>query len=91
MLYYPSKVAEIDGITLGFTLDDKLVLGLSVDDEGMKKENLERAKRFLKLLFVDYDCYMGIVISEEPAPLSEKLFVRAASHPLTMYSRGIGG
>lgn len=88
-LYYPSRIAELDGVMLGFTLDEKLVLGLSVDDEGMKKENLEKAKRLLDVLFRDYQCYKGVVITDEPVPLSEHEFVRATTHPLTMYCRGI--
>ena len=74
---------------IDFQRSDKLVLGLSVDDEGMKSDRLQQATRLLELLFVDYGCYMGIITTEEPVPLSEKLFVRAASHPLTMHSRGI--
>lgn len=89
-LYYPSKVASIVHVSLGFTTDDKLVLGLSVDDEGIKQENLEHAKQLLERLFMDYECYMGVITTEEPVPLSERLFVQAAALPLTMHSRGIG-
>lgn len=83
-LYLKSKHAEFDAITLGFTSDDQLVLGLDIDDEGMQPENEERARSVLMALGHKYGCYLGLITVERGPPLSEESFQLESRNPLTV-------
>jgi len=87
-LYLKPKRPEIAGAVLGFTSDDQLVLGLSVDDESERPENLERAKELLSGLAEEFNGHHGLILVEEPPPHSEDVFQRKAddSHALCLYS-----
>lgn len=80
-LYLKAKQQDIDQAILGFTTDDQLVLGLSIDDAEEKPENLERAKELLSLLTEDYGGYRGLILVEQPPPNSEEMFVRQPDDP----------
>lgn len=79
-IYLKAKRRDIDQAILGFTTDDQLVLGLSIDDEE-KPENLECAKELLFLLAEDYGCHRGLILVEQPPPNSEEMFVRQPDDP----------
>lgn len=80
-IYLQAKQQDMDHATLGFTMDDQLVLGLSMDDAEEKPENLERAKELLALLAEEYGCHRGIILVEQPPPNSEEMFVRQPDDP----------
>ena len=62
---------------LGFTRDDQVVLGLSLDDEEMLPTTQAEAEQVMHCLMRDFDGHRGVVGSELPAPLSEAAFSRA--------------
>lgn len=80
-LYLKAKQQDIDQVILGFTTDDQLVLGLSIDDAEEKPENLERAKELLSLLAEDYGGHRGLILMEQPPPNSEEMFVQQPDDP----------
>ncbi len=88
-IYLKAKRQDIDQAVLGFTTDDQLVLGLSIDDGEERPENLERAKELLSLLAEDYGCHRGLILVEQPPPDREETFVRQPDEPnsFCLYSR----
>lgn len=76
-LYLTAKHTELSRVVLGFTRDDKLVLGVSVDDEGELPEKLVIARRWLRSLASDFGCLFGAIFVEEPPPDSEEAFLAA--------------
>ncbi|MBD2018652.1 hypothetical protein H6F43_00440 [Leptolyngbya sp. FACHB-36] len=87
-LYLKAKQQDLDQAILGFTTDDRLVLGLSIDDAEERPENLERAKELLSLLAEEYGCHRGLILVEQPPPNSEEMFVRQPDdpHSICLYS-----
>ncbi len=79
---------ELTSVILGFTADDQLVLGLSIDDEGMRPENETKAKDLLHRLAEQYGCHLGLVTVEEPPPRDESAFRAAEGQPLTVSFKG---
>lgn len=71
--------------TLGFTTDNQLVLGLSIDDAGAKPENLHSAKLMLRDLARKYRGYLGVVTVELPPPLNEWEFRKIVKDSLTVF------
>ena len=67
-VYLKPKRAELTNVILGFTADDQLVLGLSIDDEGMRPENAAKAKELLYPLIGQYRCHLGMIAVEQPPP-----------------------
>jgi hypothetical protein len=84
-VYLPSRQADIDGVVLGFTEDDQLVLGLSIDDAGMKPENEARARSLLVDLAKEYDCHLGLITCERPPGLSTSAFLAESENSMTVY------
>jgi hypothetical protein len=71
--------ARIERAILGFTRDDQLVLGLSVStSEHMQEDGWEageaRAHELLTHFAEAYRCHLGLILLEEPPPLSEAEF-----------------
>ncbi len=60
-----SDRADVDGITIVFTTDGKVVLGLLLD------KPRRAAAELLGTLVDDYGCAMGVVTTEQPAPSSQ--------------------
>jgi hypothetical protein len=84
-VYLTAKAPDVDRITLAFTRDDQLVVGLSIDDEGAQPENEVIAKALLGHLMEAYGCHAGLVIVETYPPQGEREFQARAQHPLTVF------
>ena len=72
-------------ITLCFTVDNQLVLGLSFDDAGMRPENEARAKKLLNVLMAQFKGDLGLITVEEPPPFSTEEFLEMESATLTVH------
>jgi hypothetical protein len=83
--YHKSKYHDITQTMIAFTTDNQVVFGLSIDDEGMKPENLSRARNLLQTLAENYEGHVGLIAVEQPPELSEISFRRAKDHQLTVY------
>jgi hypothetical protein len=57
------------GAILAFDTDNQVIFGLSMDDEGAKAENTERAKVLLHGMAGALGATHGFIAVEEPAPL----------------------
>jgi hypothetical protein len=79
------KSSPIAYVMLGFTTDGQLILGLSIDDEGMLDENLTTAIQLLHQMAQEYQGHLGLILVETPPPLSEIDFREAAYLPLASY------
>lgn len=73
-IYLTSKVPDISQAILSFTVDDLLILGLSIDDEGALPENQLRAEKLLESIARQYDCHLGLIRVDQPPPMSEAEF-----------------
>ncbi len=87
-LYINSKLPEISGAISRFASDDKLVIGLSVDDSEDKEETLEFSKALLRKIIHVFDCSPGFIMFEEPPPDDEKSFKMKISSEYSLYSLG---
>lgn len=85
-VYLSSKREDIHSIILGFTTDNQLVLGLSIDDESEKAENEVIAKILLEKLMTEFDCHAGIIRAETPPPTSEIELLKLQEDPFTLFS-----
>ena len=77
------KAPEFDDATLGFTTDNRLILGLSIDDIDAKSENLSKAKGALQELAQKYDGFLCLVSVELPPPRNELQFRELAKAGFT--------
>jgi hypothetical protein len=89
-VYLLPKDKEFDRIILSFTLDNQLIVGLAIDDEGMQQENIQRARILLDGLMEDFKCHAGLVVCENPPPVSESEFLSQSSTPLTEFYKTSG-
>ena len=64
-----------------FTSDDQLIVGLSLDDEGMRPTVQSEAERVMHRLMEEFDGHRGLIGVEWAPPLSETSFA-AADGPL---------
>jgi hypothetical protein len=87
-LYLKSKQAEFTRVILHFTADDRIILGLCIDDEGAQPKNLERAKTLLTTLRTEFSGDRGLILVEQPPPDSEQIFekINEDSYPFCLYS-----
>jgi hypothetical protein len=87
-LYLRPKQADFTGVILQFTADDRIILGLSIDDTGAEPKNLERAKVLLNTLRSEFSGDRGLILVEQPPPDSEQIFekINEDSYPLCVYS-----
>lgn len=76
---------SIDQVTLCFTVDNQIVFGLSIDDEGKRLENEKRARKILEELMQQFNSRLGLIIVENAPPFSEIEFLAMISAPLTMH------
>ena len=77
-LQFPRRAFSVDlktqdpslaGATLAFDTDNQVIFGVSMDDEGAKTENLERAKILLHEIAQALGGSHGFIGVEEPPPL----------------------
>jgi hypothetical protein len=79
--YLASKLKKTIGASLAFTLDGKVVLGVTLDDSdednpmGGSREVGRRARKLLKRLLAEFDCEQAMIATEQSA-LADGLFVR---------------
>jgi hypothetical protein len=87
-LYLKSQKTEFSRVILSFTTDDKMILGLCIDDAGAKPKNLARAKELLSMMVEEFGGYRGLILVEDPPPDNEEVFQQISedSHPLCLYS-----
>jgi hypothetical protein len=75
-VYLKQQDASLERAILSFTPDDKVIFGVSIDDEGAKPENLERAKNLLHEMAERLHGHAGLIAVEQPPPWTEN-----PSHP----------
>lgn len=71
---------------IAFTRDDRLVLGVSIDDWNMDPRKQHEAERILNRLMSEFDGDHGLVTVEEPPPLSEESFMATGRRIVTARS-----
>lgn len=67
--YLKTRDTSLTGATLAFDADNQVIFGVSMDDEGAKTENLERAKTLLHEMAQALGGSHGFIAVEEPPPL----------------------
>jgi len=78
-VYLKAQDVRLAGAILGSTADNQVIFGVSLDDEGAKAENRDRAKMFLHEMAEAFGWRHGFIGVEAPPPLSGK---RDAPGPL---------
>ena len=68
-VYLKPLDGSLAGAVLAFDLDNQVIFGLSIDDEGSKSENLGRAKALLHEMAEGFRATRGFIAVEEPPPL----------------------
>lgn len=86
-VYLQAKDSEVDHLILSFTTDDQLVVGLSIDDEGMKPENEQKAKKILNEIMQDFKCHSGLIAVEMPPPANQSEFLSQTASTYTVFFR----
>jgi hypothetical protein len=71
-VYLKTLDASLAGANLAFDVDNQVIFGVSMDDEGAKAENLERAKTLLHEMAQTLGATRGFIGVEEPPPLRGK-------------------
>ena len=84
-VYLTPNQAGIDRVILSFSSDNQVVLGLSIDDEEESSENVVIAKELLLNLMEKYNCHLGLITVEQPAPVNEEAFRNQMKSPYTIY------
>src|ERR1035438_5274323 len=67
---------SLEWAILGFTTDDRVIFGISFDDEGGKVENFERGKALLHEMARVLGACEGFIGVEQGAPLTGTLFAQ---------------
>jgi hypothetical protein len=68
-VYLKTRDVSLAGAILSFTTDNQVIFGVSLEDEGAKPENLERAKILLHEIAQAFGGCNGFIGVEEPPPL----------------------
>ena len=68
-VYLKARNPSLTGAILAFDVDNQVIFGLSIDDEGARPENLERAKTLLHEMAHAFQATHGFIGVEEPPPL----------------------
>jgi hypothetical protein len=91
VIHLTSSRPEFSHAWLGFTRDNQLVIGVSVDDADDESPGaFIAAERALQELVERFDCHLGLAGVELPAPLSEQACARARSAVFVTYQRSRG-
>ncbi len=72
--YLHSGISEISSLALTFTLDHKIIYGITIEIEDEEK-SLVLAEKYLDELYVTYQGIRGGIFYEEPAPLHTTEFL----------------
>lgn len=70
--YLKTLNTSLAGAILAFDVDNQVIFGVSMDDEGAKAENLERAKNLLNEMAQMLGATHGFIGVEQPPPLRGK-------------------
>ena len=68
-VHLKTRDTSFAGATLAFDADNRVIFGVSMDDEGAQPENLERAKNLLHAMAQALKGSHGFIGVEEPPPL----------------------
>jgi hypothetical protein len=71
--YLKTTDVSLTGAILAFATDNKVIFGVSLDDEGAKPENLERAKILMHEMIRSFGGCSGFVGVEMPPPLTGRI------------------
>jgi len=88
-VYLEPKDLELDSVILSFTTDDQLILGLAIDDEGMRPENKQRAKKLLDELMHDFNCHAGLIVVDIPPPTDQVEFLSLSSSAFNVLFKSV--
>jgi hypothetical protein len=70
--YLKAQDTSLAGAILAFDVSNRVIFGLSMDDEGGKPENLARAKQLLHEMAEKLGATHGFIGVEQPPPLRAK-------------------
>lgn len=88
-LYLEPATSDVETTILQFTRDDKLILGLEIEDPDGDEDNVHWAEVLLNELCSEFSCDRGFIVDEQPPPLDEEEFISEALHEFTLRKRGI--
>ena len=86
VVYLRTCDSRCDGVALGFTSDDRVVLGLSVDDPLGDDRILDIARSILLELADGFEADAGLILAEEAPPITPSDMQRVARPVLTWSS-----
>jgi hypothetical protein len=90
VLYLKPRESLVDAVTVGFTADDRVVFGVSVDDPLWSDDRLVFAKDLLLKLADEVEADSGYIAAEEPAPLfAATIPPKDASRVLFSWARAV--
>ena len=72
-VYLKPLDATLAGAILAFDIDNQVIFGVSMDDEGAEVENSERAKLLLHDIAKAFGATHGLIAVEEGAPLRGRM------------------
>jgi hypothetical protein len=76
----PGGERPVDEVSLTFTTDDQVVLGVSIQDPDSRPEKMAFAKQILARLTAEFDCSLGIIGWEVVPPVSGAEFRRVVEN-----------
>jgi hypothetical protein len=86
-VYCHANKPPITQAILSFTRDNKLILGLALDDTGINPSQAVLARTLLTELATSYPTQLGLITTEQAPPLDEPAFHALGTHPLTLVSK----
>lgn len=81
-VYLRPRERRIERVMLSFTVDDLLILGISIKSN---QKNGSQGRKLLKKLIEQYDCFLGMMAAEQAPPSSEQEFRSLDAQPHNMY------
>ena len=67
-VYLKQLDPSLERAIMSFSPDNKVIFGVSLEDEGAKSENLEKAKRVLNAMVSEFEGRSAFIGVEEPPP-----------------------
>jgi hypothetical protein len=84
-LYLKARDKRLSGALLCFTHDDKLILGLALEDLSPGRDSVEEAKGILTELMSEFKCTAGVIAVNTPPPRKGWEFMSLAQNPLVLF------
>jgi hypothetical protein len=88
-LYLKAKNPRLSRAILCFTQDDKLILGLSLEELSMQVDEIEEAKAILKLLMRELNCTAGAIATNHYPPRWGQEFLSLAQNPHVLFFQDV--